>query len=509
MSTTVTQEPAKKPYVRRYTKGAVKTNPQQVASYTARKKYPGYIQELSPIADCLVDQILNPEDTNDVERWPNTYGLSSVYKCKTIFSAKFDENGRSCVSVSPNIKDSIFTTWGSQSSVPLQQFGSSSSRSAPYSFQDVVLDSVNLTVEWAAPLICNNGQALLPFPCATASKLLYPIKFDIDGGTGVINSRILFYLEFTNAITVQSLYHMTLYDSNYVEIYTRSGVGNQGFNELTVWNSSDDDPSDLANIRYFSLTLVGLNLPYRGPVITWFNMIGNPDATANLILPNHCQHVGIYDIKDADTIRESASQAFVLAQSLLITSEMSDINNGGMLAVARVPANNPIGLDGVNSGSSIVANNWYEWLSSMPNNNYDGPVKDGGYGFYLAEDETGYFYRPVDNFFAKNLPYMAAEFTTTADLLESAVVRIKISTIVQFTTTSSIYDQRPSSYYSDMALAQHILSLVPACYSNDGHREGLKKFLKAAGIRVKTLLKNPRTYQTAAKILQTLAPLIL
>lgn len=495
-----------------YNKTKTKTNPHQVAAYTARKNMKEAVKELSPPADILVDQVLNPEDCSDIERWPNTYGLSSVYKCKTIFSAKFDTKGRSCVSVSPTIKDCIFTTWGDESSIQLHEYAPASGyTNAPYSFQSIVLDKQSMQVEWAAPLICNNGQALLPFPFAPRSKLLYPISFGLSTGTASV-TQILMQVRLPNALSSQAQISVNFYDSNLTQIANRSAnVGPETLPDgigATLVVGSNADVSQLQSIAYMSITILGRTLPYRGPVYIWFNQTSDGNGSSSLVLPNHAQHVGVYDIKDADTIKESASQAFVLSQSLLLTAEMSDINNGGMLAIARVPGNNPIGMDGISSGSSIVSSNWYEWLSSMPYNNYDGPVKDGGYGFYLAEDESGYFYRPVDNFFSSHLPYLASEFTVSPDLTETAVVRIKVCTIVQFTTTASIYDQRPSCHLMEKELVHHILSLVPACYSNDGHADGLKRNLKKVGSKVKYLLRNPKTYEVTAKALLTLASLI-
>jgi len=56
-----------------------------------------------------------------------------------------------------------------------------------------------------------------------------------------------------------------------------------------------------------------------------------------------------------------------------------------------------------------------------------------------------------------------------------------------------------------MAFMHHILSLVVAAYSNDGHKEGLKKMLKKVGGQVVKLLKNPKTYATVAELLGGLA----
>ena len=490
----------------KYKKSALKVNPQQVASYSIRKSMKETMNNLSPDAEQLVDQSLNPEDVNDIERWPNTYGLSSVYKCKTVFSAKFAEDGRSCVSVSPTIKDSIFTTWGDESTITLDGYGSTGS-GAPYSFQQVVLDELNITTHWGAPILGNNGQAILPFPFAPLSRLLYPVMFGMSPGSAA-TTEVVLYMALPNAIANQARGIVYLYDSGFNSLgFVQQDVqqlSNPDIMGMRLSLGSNADVNNLQSIAYISINLRGRALPYRGPVYIWFNNESDGNGTSSLVMPNHAQHVGIYDIKDADSIRESASQAFVLSQSLLLTAEMADINNGGMLAIARVPGNNPIGMDGIGNASSIVNNNWYEWLSSMPNNNYDGPVKDGGYGFYLPEDETGFFYRPIDNFFSTNLPYLAAEFTVSPDLVDAATVRIKIATIVQFTTTSSIYDQRPSCHIPDIEIVHHVLSLVPACYSNDGHREALKQHLRKVGGRVKSILKNPKTYLTAAEILAKL-----
>lgn len=499
----------KKVTPKKYSKSALKTKPNQVAAYSARKAYKKTFKEISPDTDLLIDQMLNPEDCNEVTRWPNTYGLSSVYKCKTVLNAKFDSTGRSCIAVAPTISSSIFATWGASTSSQLGVIGDSGS-SNPYSFQQVVLDKVNEVVAWNAPFIFNNGQALVPFPAASRAALLYPIGFTT---TGVVAPNLQdFYLRFRfpNAIANQAQVRVNIYGSTFGLISTqtqsvqhRTSVP-EGYGCDFFW-----DHTQLTGVSYLSVELIGTNLPYRGPVYGFFGKSNLAGATASVVLPNHAQHVGVYDIKDAATIAESASQAFVLSQSMLLTAEMSDINNGGMLAVARIPAGSPIGMDSTQNPGSINTNNWYEWISSLTNNNYDGAVKDGGYAWYLGEDETAYFYRPIDNYFSKELPYLAAEFTVVPSLVDAATVRIKICSIVQFTTTASIYDQRPSGYISDRDYCHQLLSLVPAAYSNDGHKESIKRVLKVLGLKVKDLLKDPKTYATAGAMLGKLAPAAL
>lgn len=489
-----------------YSKRALKTKPNQVASYSARKAYKADFKEISPDTDLLIDQMLNPEDCTEVTRWPNTYGMSSVYKCKTILNAKFDLEGRSCVAVAPTIKNSIFATWGAETEHELTGYGAIVDSPAPYGFQQVTLDSLNETCQIHSPIIFDNGQALVPFPDSNSGNLLYPVNFVYDPvGEQAVFARMTIVLP--NAISNQARVRVNGYGDQKQSIYSVTGnvdalasipelSGRVGYS-LTLNNSITGAES----WHYFSIELIGARLPYKGPVYVFFTLGSGPTlGSVYMNLPNHAQHVGIYDIKDAGQIEESASQAFVLSQSLLLTAEMSDINNGGMLAIARVPAGNPIGMDAVSAKESINANNWYEWLASLSNNNYDGAVKEGGYAWYLPEDETGFFYRTVDNYFSKELPYLASEFTCVKGLEESSIVRIKICTIVQFTTSASVYDQRPSCHVNDLDFVHHILSLVPAAYSNDGHKESLKKLLKVAGTKVKALLKDPNTYVRAAQL---------
>lgn len=495
-----------------YSKRSVKVNPQQVAAYATKKAYKKDFKEISPDTDRLIDQVLNPEDAVDVIRWPNTYGLSSIYKCKTVLNANFSADSRSMVAVSPNLRDSIFATWGAETQHKIA--APSPAPDVPFCVQKVSLRVGDDSVFMANPIIFPSGQALCPLPNASVKQLIYPFGAEVDG-THNTGDLMLFKYIFPQAVGSQVAVGVNLFDSSMNIIYNKaypisfdSQVGS-----FSAIAQIDPDEVDFTDIAYMSSWFTARNLPYKGHVIMSIpsSYSGSTPTTYpfTIVLPNHAQHVGVYDIKDAGLIDDSASQAFVLAQSLLLTAEMSDINNGGQLAIARIPANQAIGIDGISNSSSISSNNWYEWISSLSNHNYDGPVKNGGYAWYLPEDETGYFYRDIDNYFSKELPYIAAEFTCVQGLAESSVVRIKVSTVIQFTTSSSVYEQRPSCHISEMDFMHHILSIVPAAYSNDGHLGGLKKYLKSAGGKVKVLLKDPNTYATAAKIMATLGPLLL
>jgi len=488
----------------KYTKKAVRTNPQQVASYTAKKAFKSEYKEISPDTELLIDQCLNPEDVNESTRWPNTYGLSATYKCKTILNAKFSDENRCCVAVNPTVRDSIFTTAGSSGQQQLNKYDTNGAAN-PFSLQDIILASTNTVVSWSAPIILESRQALIPFPNSQTAQLLYPIGFSYQANTNINN--IALNMRFPAALSDQAQVRVTyysssytnVYDSGYISITNQGSPSGMGITNLGLGNAI------VPTVAYMAVQIRGTILPYTGPVYLYFTYdpATGPTTLGYLDYPNHAQHVTIHDIRDADTIVDSATQAFVLAQSLLITAEMSDLNNGGVLSIARVPGATVIG----EGDDEVDFNSWYEWIASLPYNAYDGAVKNGGYCWYLPEDETGFFYRPLDTYFGKELPYMVSEFTVS-DNTEASVVRIKVSTIVQFTTTSSIYDCRPSCYVSEMAFMHHILSLVQAAYSNDGHKAGLKAGLKKVAASVVKLLKNPKTYATAGGILKAIAPAI-
>lgn len=479
----------------KYSKSAVKANPQQIASYSARKAYKKDFKEISPDTDLLIDQTLNPEDVNESIRWPNTYGLSATYKSKTILNAKFSADNRCCVAVNPTIRDSIFTTSGLVSSQLLNAYTSNGANN-PYSIQTVQLLGMNNVVQWSAPIFLQNRQAIVPFPNAQTQQLLYPAQFSI--GASTVN--IWLSMRFPSAMSSQADVRLITYGSNF-QVITDSGwnaVNNQG-NPSGIGHdfTTNITPANADIIEYFAVQIRGTPIPYVGDVYAFFRHddSANPNS-ANIIAPNHAQHVNVYDIRDADTILDSADQAFVLAQSLLITAQMSDLNNGGVIAIARVPGAAVIG----EGDDEVDFSSWYDWIASLPYNSYDGAVKEGGYAWYLPEDETGFFYRPLDAYFGKELPYLVTEFTAS-DTTEAAIVRIKVATIVQFTTTSSVYDCRPSCHISEMAFMHHVLSLIQAAYPNGTHKEQLKRALKKVGGQVVKLLKNPKTYTTVAELL--------
>lgn len=77
------------------------------------------------------------------------------------------------------------------------------------------------------------------------------------------------------------------------------------------------------------------------------------------------------------TLRDNSTGLRLSAMSLRCTFEGSDMNNAGLIAVARVPEGTPI--------PSGTARDVYTWISSLPYDNYTGPVKNGGHVFWIPK----------------------------------------------------------------------------------------------------------------------------
>lgn len=146
-----------------------------VARRSAKKSYPNIYKSLTPEVGSIVDQILDPESSNDTSRYPNTYGLSAVYKCKNVINAQFSVNNNCSVVVYPRLKNAIFTTVGSSSSGDVPEV-TGSPQTHPFSVQHFSLQPLQVT-PWSEPIYFSGGSAILPFPNVATGKLLYPVTF--------------------------------------------------------------------------------------------------------------------------------------------------------------------------------------------------------------------------------------------------------------------------------------------------------------------------------------------
>jgi hypothetical protein len=455
-------------------------------------------RDLAPESQELVQMILDPETCMTPVRWPNTYGPSAVFKTKNVLDAKFDANGRSMVLVSPQIEGALFVTAGT-SITPFQMGvytpGADQLLDANILYsQDIVQYDAQTSNYWVAPIF-NTQFADVAVPCPRSDisvtnpgiftigtgEMLYPIQLETSGASS-INIRVVGDFDIGSLGLAYTSYDASNAQLEHIEVF----CSDPGIIEVPILTVTQSVAR--FGIRFYSL------IPYSGPL----NMIIGCKGSASGLLgyPNESQHCIQHDLTNGQTIVDSAWQQFVIAQSLLLTYEGSTLQNAGQLAIARVQGDSVIGLSNY---QNVQYTNWYQAIADLPINNYNGRVSKGGYCWYLGDDESSYFYRPIGEEDYEGLSYMVSEFTTSDT--SGTPVRIMVNSVVQFTTDNTAFEQKPSCYIGqDLDHIRYLMSNVRAAYENPTHREQLTKFLKSVGTSVMNVLKSPKTYTTAAQL---------
>ena len=463
------------------------------------KKY----SKLNPEAQELVDMVLDPDAVKSGKRWPNTYGLSSTYKSINTINAQYDDEQKSLVAVYPRLTNSIFSTAGSAFAFNLTKSGVLAGN---YCSQEVQTGTnTGRVVDITAPFYIDGGRVVLPIPVSYGGSVhfLYPIAAAAVAPNGEPP-----YVQFvmTN-ITPGSVDQFTC------TVTTYSGVLNQiDSNSVALGGGGAaqvffDEAAHGSASQYLSFRITSSQpYSYVGSVsIDLRNNSAHGPATFPMTVLNKDVNCVASDLDGARQITSTAEEYFCLAQSLLVTYRGSTLDNGGLIATARLPAStNSIGAKSDASADlSAGGSQYYNWLSSLQNNRYDGPLKTGGYTFYLGDDESDYFYRDTEDQ-RSDLPYLMAAFSSSTAAAENNV-RIKVVTHIQYKSNSNVYSQQVSPYMRDSRMLPHILSLIPSSYCNTMHKKDIAEYLKSIGKQVGKALVSPKTWMTVAEIMAMLA----
>jgi len=484
---------AAKPKVKKTTKKSSLNAPKQfVPQKMAKAASPGYkstYKSVSPELKRLCDQIVDPDSVADTMRWPNTYGLSATYKSINTFDARFDDYGQSAVIVYPSIANAILTTAGQDYSFELPTAGAPplNRMQQPISLSDHSPQTY-LTDIW----FFSDDHCVLPRNSGGA--FLYPMNWNSADNTAKL---VLLFSNIPTSDSGSMEVQVTWYDITGAQTHTAIlAVPGGGNLEFTL------NPVAATNINsWLSIRVVLLQDGFYDGQVTAFLREGGVAPFMSLNLPNVANHFISNNLNGSNAIIDTADKGFVSAQSLLLTYIGSDLQNGGSLAIARVPANTVLGSKTDILSSNIPQSNpYYDWIASLSSNRYDGGIKDGGYTFYLGEDERDYFYRPVALNYGVSHPYIAAAFNSTDVGIQSGLIRIKVITHVQFTTSNNIYSLDFSPHLMDSTMLQHICSMVHSSYCNPLHKEQIKEYLKKLGGRISRIITNPDNWLTAAKV---------
>lgn len=477
--------PAGKPYTRSFDSRKVSEN----------HSFKTHYKTCCPEAQSLIDQILDPASQMTNTRMP-TYGVSAVYPAVNILEAKYDVNGVSSIVVYPSLIDSIFATTGTGYTQSLTPLGGANN---PYCINPVYVRGNDLSkTTITQPFFFNDKQVALPKPSIIGQNMLYPIMHAGPAATSPIQVQFALSNSHSSA-NLEAV--VTFYSATETVLtFTNAQFTSAGIANINMWANVLQ-----INAQWLSFEVrqsAGTSfIPFEGSVtVSFFDPTG---LDPGVLVTNVSQHCTSYSINDSEQLATSAESFFVVAQSLLLSYEGSDLNSGGRLAIARVPQQTTIGQPGGNSGVPKFPS-WYDYLASLSRNSYNNRVKNGGYCWYLGQDERSYFYRPIEEVYPPELPYIAAEFSTEKTAPQA--VRMQINTVVQYTSNSNVYGMSPSSYFGeDYCKLLHILSCVSAAYDNDGHRQKLTDALKKVGTVAGNLLKDPNNWMLAGDILQSIA----
>lgn len=450
-----------------------------------RKTY----KDISPDAQMIVDQIIDPEMQNNVSLLPS-YGVGCSYTAHNILDAAYSTSGEAIVIAYPSLRDSIFYTSGTNIVQTITVPGGNLN---PYLSQFVSIRNNTSVVPFTTPFYFANNHVVLSQPFANIG-FLYGIR-PSTAGTSTLEIHCTIA---DNHNTTALRFNVTAYNSAAAVLHTVAAPFSAGVAAVTLFDGSIS-PSTMIEWMSFTISVVGGAVIPFDTEMSLQIILGGAGTFPTINLPNVPSHCLVQQINESDTLHNSAESYFISAQSLLLTYEGSTIRDSGRMSIARVPAASWAGQLGGQAPLPSVSS-YYSWISSLARNSYNGAARHGGYAFYLGEDEQNYFYRPVQQAQEQELPYLIAAFST--DVAEPQAMRIMVTTIVQFTTNSNIYNQSPSPYLGeDWCKLLHILSCINAAYDNGGHREKLKAALKKVGGKVLNLLKDPKTYATVGSII--------
>lgn len=178
------------------------------------------------------------------------------------------------------------------------------------------------------------------------------------------------------------------------------------------------------------------------------------------------------------------SQVRCIAQSAWLKVELSDLNNGGSVSIAALPAGsfeNRYYQSSRGGGAPLqLMDNLAEL--NLPGGVYSGALKNGAYGWYLPEDvEATHFLAPS-----------AQTLNTWPTLVVSGyhadndggggirIGRLFVDSIMEYVTESRATEVRSGPDF-DLELVMSCLNRCPRVMENSTHLQDLRKFVRDVG----------------------------
>lgn len=515
-----------------------------------------YSSFLGTDAMSLVLQTLDPEENSkSVIRWPNQIGGTSVLTSKTVFDAEFGANDFiSSTVVHPYLTNSITSTTSAQVTVTASNINQTANAPypttqsiKPHAFQEMK-SSKNEEIYFNAPMLLGADTVLYPANRvaegnSSTIETIYWLGMSLSADemavydatrataanlTAFVQSiKVICNSAFDNSVIVGKV---TLYNSAGASVSEISGplqVGGTTYQFLTLTQMETLDNGGIqpvqAGARFFMFG-ISISLKAARPIygLGSFTMYYNsrPTATGSnpqlwpypvngqsfawSSLPYHNCHK-VRSLTDAETIYQQAGQYCVISQSLLMTNMSSSDQNSGNIASCRMSGGKRIG--GVGKKQSP---DWYGFISSLGYNSFDGRLANGTYTWYLGKDENSYDFESVEGLTndLQDENYMAG----VAVGVQQSSMRIKVFSLVTFTSSNSVYEQQVAPYMKELPLLLQLLGLCNSSFENESHGRQITAHLKKYGRMVidqaKRIVKDPNTYKTAAHYIKKYGPTV-
>lgn len=508
----------------------------------------------SPETYRFVHQILDPEENcRDPLRWPEVIGGSSTLSSKTVIEAEIANDGATSVVVRPQIVSAITCTTRKQVTVKCETTNATGFsiyqpvRGLPN--KEYFLDS---PVSWASDIIqyptnrigqAGNEETLekIYWMSLHLNKTAADLLAAATTGTALTGNVITLRYLWSSPIDVTGVtVRVRVYNGNGQQVgsIATDSIVTPGYNDVGILSGEQIKNCVLptANADGAS-TSIGFSVSITSGKALTGSFVGNflylsansNSAIGNAAMtfynqPTHNVHK-VVQLTDAETIFAQAGSAFVMAQSMLMTSNNSSDTNSGVIASCRMPAGKTIGGPSLTYsgayatiGSSpyasignVLTPDWYSFMGSLAYNTFDGPQRNGTYTWYLGRDKQSYNWKNIS---APNLQSLEENYMAgIATLNQVATIRIKVFTLIAFTTSNSLYDVEIPPVIPDYQVCLQLLGLCESSYENESHGRQIKEYLKRGaktiGNKALAIARNPENWVTASKVVGNLLDAII
>jgi hypothetical protein len=181
-----------------------------------------------------------------------------------------------------------------------------------------------------------------------------------------------------------------------------------------------------------------------------------------------------YAIRDIDQLTNLSLTSNIRPAALsgLVTWMGSTLENGGNIAVARLPAGQTL--------SVAPRGDYYGFISQLPVYNADYPLKDGAYAWWCPDSEQEYFFRNYHHFRCDNLNEVSSLVFTLRRDEPAQTVRLRVDANFEALTRSVQYTSEVSVTSVEFPHMLEVAKTMPAVSINKAHEAFFSRLFKRA-----------------------------